>query len=312
MTGAAPHLLWSAENGACAASLPDGRLHFQHGPIDLVISATGADDAGSAAYRAGWERFSVLLDELVGELPALRRPWLPGAAFSGGVARRMAQAVAPHAEQVFVTPMAAVAGAVADEVLAAMTAATALDKAVVNNGGDIAIHLGEGQSATAAIADAAGRPLGRIRLDSESLVRGVATSGRHGRSLSLGVADSVTALARSAAAADAAATLIANAVDLPDHDAIRRAPANTLDPDSDLGERLVTVEVGRLGADAVRSALEAGRRAAASMLDAGLIEGASLHLRGAAVVVGGALATAEALAHSERRIGFGAKPGEDG
>ncbi|WP_204349766.1 hypothetical protein, partial [Klebsiella pneumoniae] len=76
-------------------------------------------------------------------------------------------------------------------------------------------------------------------------IGGIATSGAQGRSFSLGIADSVTVLARDAASADAAATLIANAVDL-DHPAIRRRPARNLDPDSDLGDRLVTVGVGDL------------------------------------------------------------------
>jgi uncharacterized protein len=76
---------------------------------------------------------------------------------------------------------------------------------------------------------------GAIEITRDMPVRGIATSGRHGRSLSLGIADSVTVLAATAAAADAAATLIANAVDLPGHAAVRRAPACSLDPDSDLG-----------------------------------------------------------------------------
>ena len=74
---------------------------------------------------------------------------------------------------------------------------------------------------------------------------GVATSGRHGRSFSLGIADAVTVLARTASQADAAATIIANAVDLPGHPAVRRMPANELQPDSDLGARPVTRDVGR-------------------------------------------------------------------
>jgi ApbE superfamily uncharacterized protein (UPF0280 family) len=67
----------------------------------------------------------------------------------------------------------------------------------------------------------------------------VATSGwrckgKGGRSFSFGIADAVTVLAGSAAAADAAATVIANAVDLPGHGAITRRPASAIDPDSDL------------------------------------------------------------------------------
>ena len=81
-------------------------------------------------------------------------------------------------------------------------------------------------------------------IDADDPSRGVATSGRHGRSFSLGIADAVTVLARTASQADAAATIIANAVDLPGHPAIVRCPACDLQPDSDLGARLVTREVG--------------------------------------------------------------------
>ena len=75
-------------------------------------------------------------------------------------------------------------------------------------------------------------------------VRGIATSGWRGRSFSLGIADAVTVLAATAAKADAAATIIANAVDLPNHAAITRVPAREIAPDNDLGERLVTRAVG--------------------------------------------------------------------
>ena len=55
----------------------------------------------------------------------------------------MVEACRPFAE-VFVTPMAAVAGAVADELLAEMTAAAELERAFVNDGGDIAVLVDAG------------------------------------------------------------------------------------------------------------------------------------------------------------------------
>jgi ApbE superfamily uncharacterized protein (UPF0280 family) len=109
-------------------------------------------------------------------------------------------------------------------------------------------------------------------------VRGVATSGRHGRSFSLGIADSVTVLAATAAEADAAATLIANAVDHPGHRAVRRVPACTLDPDSDLGDRLVTVGLGPLSQPEIDAALAAGAEVALDMIDGNLLHAAVLVL----------------------------------
>jgi len=168
------------------AFLPDGRLHLQHGPIDLVIEAFGAADEVAQSYRQAALRFDDILPTLVGELPLLRRA--VGEAYpllQGPVARRMADAVWPH-RAVFITPMAAVAGSVADEMLQAMRAARALDKAYVNNGGDIAFHLAPGHTLRAGIfADAPYKSLdGAVTLTHDRAVRGIATSGRGGRSLS--------------------------------------------------------------------------------------------------------------------------------
>jgi hypothetical protein len=201
----------------------------------------------------------------------------------------MVAAGRPHRD--FVTPMAAVAGAVADEILAAMTEAAPLDRAFVNDGGDIAVHLTEGESLAVAIAaDFARGPVpavnGALRIAFDDRIGGIATSGAKGRSFSLGIADSVTVLARDAASADVAATLVANAVDLAHHPAIVRRPARDLDPDSDLGERPVTVSVGPLAPDEIRAALEAGLARAAALRAAGLLRDAALTLSGTTLVLG--------------------------
>lgn len=248
--------------GPVARLLPDGeRLHLQHGPIDLVIGADGAAGAREAAFRAAVTRFETVLDELVAELPLLRRA--AGDMPKGTVARRMTAATLPHADRHFITPMAAVAGAVAEEILAALCGAAALDRAFVNNGGDIALHLMPGAGFTIAVAGPEGQDFGRIRLTHPDPVRGIATSGQRGRSLSFGIADSVTVLAQTAAVADAAATLIGNDVDLPGHPAIQRQRAIDRQADSDLGERLVVRQVGpplaRRGAPRLGSWRQNGR-----------------------------------------------------
>jgi uncharacterized protein len=274
--------------GPSVQQLSSDRLHLQHGPIDIVLRAWGGPDDVAAAYHAGIQRFETVLGELVSELATLRRPMADGHPVCGAIADRMVSACRPY--DVFVTPMAAVAGAVADEVLAAMLAAATLDKAFVNDGGDIAVHLTPGQTLDVAVAGAfKGSPLpainGQITLRAEDGIGGIATSGAQGRSFSLGIADSVTVLAHSAAAADVAATLIANAVDLPGHPAVHRRPASTLDPDSDLGQRLVTVSLDPLTPDEILSALESGLAAARHYQRAGLIHDAALMLRGHSVTL---------------------------
>ncbi len=269
--------------------LADGRrLHLQDGPIDLIVEAHGSEAEMRTAYDAAARRFTGLLDELCIELPLLRQAADPARCpLQGAVARRMHAAVAPFAAAHFITPMAAVAGSVAEEILGAMTGAARLERAYVNNGGDIALHLAGGERFAIGLMD---RPdgLGSIRtttIDADDPSRGIATSGRHGRSFSLGIADAVTILAATASQADAAATVVANAVDLPGHPAIVRRPAHDLQPDSDLDARLVTRGVGELSGREIAAALESGAACARRLLAMGLIDGATLRLHGETFVV---------------------------
>ncbi len=272
--------------GPTATLLQGGtHLHLQHGPIDLVIGAYGARRQAFAAARL---RFATVLEELVAELPDLRARMCSDTQVpSGAVARRMHAASAPHCEAEYLTRMAAVAGAVADEILDAMVAAADLRCAFVNNGGDIALHLGEGESFTAGMMDHAGHPLGRISIDAADRIGGIATSGRHGRSLSFGIADSVTVLARNAAQADVAATLVANVVDLPRHPAIQRRPACDITDDSDLGALPVVTGCGKLSTEDCETALAVGVRRATLLTDHGSINGAALFLQGHAFSTSG-------------------------
>jgi ApbE superfamily uncharacterized protein (UPF0280 family) len=262
---------------ADSLTLPDGRLHLQDGPIDLVIGAEGP--GAREAFRAAEAAFQGLLAGLVEELPVLRTPiGETPPDLRGPVARRMAAAVWPH-RRGFITPMAAVAGAVADHVLAAMAAVPGLAAAHVNDGGDIALHLAPGEKLRVGLVMqlARGVPEGSVTIRADMPVRGIATSGWQGRSFSLGIADAVTVLAATAAEADAAATVIANAVDA-DHPAIRRVPAVSLDPDSDLGAMLVTTAVGPLPDAVAEAATAGGIRQAQRLLDRGLIRAALIAL----------------------------------
>ena len=270
--------------------LADGRrLHLHDGPIDLIIEASGNEADVRRAYSAAARRFTGLLDKLCDELPLLRQRANPAhCALRGKVARRMHDAVRPFAADCFITPMAAVAGAVAEEILSAITDNSRLARAYVNNGGDIALHLTGAEQFTVGLAERPDAPglLQTMTIRADDRTRGVATSGRHGRSFSLGIADAVTVLAQTAAQADAAATIVANAVDLPGHPAIVRCPACDLQPDSDLGALLVTRDVGELSGREIDEALQGGVASARKLLAAGLIEGAALRLQGEMIVVG--------------------------
>ena len=238
-------------------SLSDGRWHFQHGPIDMVLQCEGDPQACAAATETAWLRFTEVLPELVSELPWLRQPVLrlQDHVFKHAVAQRMhhaTRAAAVATPDGFVTPMAAVAGAVAQEMIGCL-AQTGVERGYVNNGGDIALHLQAGESWRVGVVTNMAQALlnmqthesivdGAFVIDASMPVRGVATSGWQGRSFSLGIADSVTVLAQTSAQADVAATLIANAVNI-DDPRIQRRPADSLRDDTDLGARLVTVDV---------------------------------------------------------------------
>lgn len=274
---------------AQATWLDNGRLHLNDGPIDLIIFVDGDGPARRAACSAAVRRFATVLDELCAELAELRTPSSPTRAPpAGAVARRMAAATRPLSAQRFITPMAAVAGAVADEILAVMRSAAPLRRAYVNNGGDIAIHVSGEATLNVGLVDRPDMPtlFGVTALHASHGVGGVATSGWRGRSFSLGIADAATVLARDAAQADAAATLVANAVDLPGHRAILRVRATDIDPQSDLGDRLVTRSVGALSDADVACALERGEAEARRLIEAGAIVAACLRLQDARRVVG--------------------------
>jgi ApbE superfamily uncharacterized protein (UPF0280 family) len=267
-----------------ARILPDGRrLLLQQGPIDLVIEAVGEQGSVEAAHEGAVRRFDGLLAELCDELTLLRTPVNRTSPLPlGPVARRMHAAVSPFAERSFITPMAAVAGSVAQEILGAMCQAAPLQRAYVNNGGDIALHLAPGEQFRIGLVKRPDRPgfFATATIRPEDGVAGIATSGYPGRSFSLGIAEAVTVLAPTAAMADAAATVIANAIDLPGHPAIERRPANSIQSDSDLGERLVTRDVSPLSVEEIETALAAGVTEAERLRAAGLIVSAAMHLQG--------------------------------
>lgn len=279
--------------------LPGDRLHLNHGPIDVVLKAWGSPDAVRAATRAAARGFPRVLPMLMEEIKELKKPISKKPKVKGSIAARMVAAAEPFAD-VFVTPMAAVAGSVAEALLEVMVKAGPLDRAYVNDGGDIAVHLTPGQSLTLGVAgDFSGGKIpklnGSIVLTHEMGQCGIATSGAQGRSFSLGIADSVTVVARTASIADVAATLIANAVNV-ESKKIEREAANELDPDTDLGKLLVTTEVGKLTAAERKAALESGVTQAEAYLEKGLIAGAVLMLQGECRVVGESVAQVTGVA----------------
>lgn len=260
---------------------------MQQGPIDLIISACGDQDSVAQAYHYAHKAFGTVLSDLVAELPFLReeQPSVSARPVCA-VARRMVKAATQCQDLESLTPMIAVAGSVADHILDAMLQAPSLSRVYVNNGGDIALWLAPDQSFTIGICDdvRSGSISTNLTLQANHRINGIATSGWQGRSHSLGIADAVTVLASCAADADVAATLIANAVDVPESTAVQRLPANELSPDSDLGTRLVTVAVDALTGAESELALQRGRAKACELLSRQTISAAYIALAGSSIV----------------------------
>ncbi|MCB2192082.1 MAG: FAD:protein FMN transferase [Deltaproteobacteria bacterium] len=276
------------------------------GPMTLTISAWQGGQArpvmAAQAARAALRCLKILADfqgymrRRMRELPA-GRPLPP-------VVERAAQAC--RAVDSSLTPLAAVAGAVADEV-ADFALNLGADRVVVNNGGDIAVRLQPGQSLRVGVKppdseQGEGSPLmGRLNLRGGDGIGGVASSGWQGRSFSAGVADLVTVWAASAAQADAAATALGNAAQA---QSAQSAPAQDIEPDCGLGKQQVTTQVGPLPREerlaALRRARDLSRRLHARGLIIGclvLVQGEALLLdRGQRIALAGPAAAAKLLA----------------
>ncbi len=197
-----------------------------------------------------------------------------------GVAMRMAEAV-KAVDELTLTPMAAVAGAVADVVKERLKEGA--DFISVNNGGDISVFNCSGRTLRIGIGDigraeAAPRVLGIRGL----IDYGLATSGFGGRSFTLGLADTVTVVARTGAIADAAATLICNKTNVETDHVVRRK-AGEIDPCSDIADEWVTVRIGDLDDRLIEEALQRGLASALALKGRNLIVDAVITLRGQSV-----------------------------
>ena len=250
----------------------DNRLFLQHGPTNIVIEVLGIDK--NLAYLNAKNYFETLLEELVLDLTLLKKEVVLNRKFNNKISQSMQDATEQFIPS-FITPMAAVAGSIADNILKVLIDDTHLEKAYVNNGGDISFYLNENQTMKGSLA-AIPNMITEIKHKNSS--RGIATSGWRGKSFSRGIADSVTVLANNAAIADAAATMIGNAVDIYDHPNIKKKPANFIYEDSDLNNLPVTIEVGKLTKIEIKEALKNGYQTAIEYVQKDLINTALIQL----------------------------------
>jgi ApbE superfamily uncharacterized protein (UPF0280 family) len=256
------------------AVLAAGRIMVDCGPMRLVIQAfnNGQPQTEPAQKAAGHaltclERVARLKKAL--SMSAHRIKNIP----EDEIAVRMCRSVLAIGDA-DLTPMAAVAGTIADFV-ADRLYQDGMTKVVVDNGGDIAVRLRGKEEVTIGVrTDIRRQTISHvIRLDSRCASWGIATSGVGGRSFTRGIASAVTALAGTASMADAAATAIANACMVEDKQIIQ-VPAQKLDPNTDLFGIPVTVIVGALPADKIRLAIQKALQKAEYLSQKRIITGA--------------------------------------
>ena len=257
------------------------------GPMRLVIRAWNRDQRQTTLARQSAEESISFLERIARCRALLGRPWPQiGDLSENELAHRMVTSVRAIDDH-DLTPMAAVAGTIADAV-ADWLFERGMTKVIIDNGGDISIRLKKDEKATVGI-----RPrvtshhiTHLVRLDAGRSKWGVTTSGVGGRSLTRGIASAVTVLAADASVADAASTAIANACFVEDA-GIEQLPAKKIDPNTDLANLLVTAEVRSLSANKILKAITAAQQKAEYLSQKDVIFGAFIALEGQSVITGG-------------------------
>ena len=256
----------------------------ENGPMRLVIKAwhNGVFQM-EAAIQAAKFSFSCL-KQVAGHLQYLKKinSVLPEGE-ENFISMRMMESVRMIGDK-DLTPMAAVAGSIADEV-ADRLFAMETGKVIVDNGGDIAIRLSGLERAKVGLrTDLNSKEISHImELDARSLSWGVATSGLGGRSFTKGIASAATVVAKTSSKADAAATSIANACFCRDKNIVQ-VPAGLINPDTDIPDIPVTVSVGELSPETIRTALENALGKAEEYVEKGFIHGALIAAGGSVVI----------------------------
>ena len=259
--------------------LPDGRVFVDYGPTSMVITARRQGAPAVDLAKAAFPLIQDALGEIAGALPILRQ--YPGEGdFSQleGLPRVMAEAVLATGEKTL-TPMAAVAGTVADAV-ADWIFAQGAEFVAVNNGGDVALRLEPGQQMRMGILpDLNGSISQVVTLRAEDGIGGVCTSGLGGRSLTRGIANSVTVFSHRCALADACATHIANCSYI-DSPRVHTCLAGELEPESDIAALRIVRQVEALEEREIRQGLEQVHQEALRQLERGNLVSAAADIQG--------------------------------
>ena len=251
----------------------ENKLYIELGPTNLLVEVVDRDKNKIFNYII--ENLPKMLWEISSEIKYLKMCSENNHCFKFDVTKKMyfsSKVFLPS----FITPMVCVAGAVSEQLLENILSKFNPDKLLINNGGDIALFLNKKQSLKLLIAN---KNEIVLTLDGNKTRFGIATSGWRGRSFSLGIADSVTVIGNNACIADAAATMIANDINIVNHPNIERKKALEIDDHSDLKETFVTTFVGKLSEKEIEESLERGKKTAEKYINDKIILSAILNLK---------------------------------
>jgi uncharacterized protein len=265
-------------------ALSNGAILVDHGPMRMFISVSENGKPLVLLAKEGAHLAMKVLEDLAKFLSVIKKKsqGLEVEETFPDVVKRMIEST-KRMNEPDLTPLAAVAGAASD-VVADFIFSKGGTRIIVDNGGDIAIRLREGEVARVGVKTEidAEQPAYLISVDSTMGIGGVATSGLGGRSFTKGIASAATVLSKAASSADAAATVIGNYTNIEDPN-ILRSLAEEIYPDSDIAGEWVTTRVGQLSQEKVGEALNRGLSKAYSICQKGLIHGALIALRGRVV-----------------------------
>lgn len=263
------------------------RVVVDYGPVHMNIRAWSGGNLNLNVAKKGGQRAAELLEE-VSQYQTLIKQKSRLLRVSKGlpsVVARMIESSKIVADPDF-TPLAVVAGTFADFVADYMLELGA-DKAIVDNGGDIAIRVPPGDSIKIGIRSdlSSTTTTHAITINGDMGIGGVCTSGLGGRSFTLGIASAAVALSRSASLADAAATLLGNATYI-DSPKVKRVLAESIYPDTDIRGLLVVTEIEPLSGEEIDKALRLGEIKAQEILGKQVIKGAFIAVQGKTKKIG--------------------------
>ena len=269
--------------------LEDGSVVVDSGPMLVTILALKDGRPNPALGELGAEKALSLLEDLARFKPIICQniSCVENNAHYPDVVKKMITSAKQVGDQT-VTPLIAVAGAVADEVADfVFNKDTGVSKVIVNNGGDIALRLRNEQNVKVGIRTDVCRKSWSyvLNMDSSSNIGGIATSGFGGRSFTKGIATAAVAVATNASLADVTATLLGNATNV-DSPLIERQLAEDVYPATDIRGHWVTTKVGAISESEIEEAIENGFAKAREFQDKRLILGALIALRQQVRIIG--------------------------